>query len=164
MDLEKFIRDSAAAGFSRTATAAALDMPLEKFRAVLKGMPPLDWPGPGQSLDCKRAAAAMRGYCHPSHRQNLTKARAVERLRHLRTVRGVTGTIPELLKHFKLGISHSSVRRRLREGQSLEAALFTPPAPPELRRKKPAEPSRAPLSTWERVDIEFAGADAPMCM
>lgn len=167
MDIEKFILDSAARGLSRTATAAALGMRFEKFRGLLAAMPPLKWPAPGQSLDERRSREALRGNGgHPAHRLNLEKARTAARQAHIRTVRGVTGTIPELVEHFKLSIHVSTVQRRLRLGQRLDDALFTPARPPASRRRMkitPSPPVRPPLSAWEAVDLESAG-QAPQCM
>lgn len=166
MDVEQFIKASAARGLSRTATAAVLGMRFPKFLAVLDAMEPLQWPAPGQSLDERRSREAMHGNCHPSHARNLKKAMAAVRAGHLKTVRGVTGTLPELVAHFGVAVSVSTVQRRLRLGQSLETALFTPPRPPSVRRRMKIEPSiprRAPLSAWEAVDLDAAGT-APQCM
>lgn len=169
MDVEKFIRDSAARGLSRTATAAALTMRFEKFLVVLDAMPPLEWVPSGQSLDVRLAGEARRGSCTPQQAAALAIAREKQRLLKLHTVRGVTGTIPELMKHFGITLDRSTVERRRRLGMPTEAALFTPAIPLAARRANkiapPAapEPERPPLSAWERVDLELAG-QAPQCM
>lgn len=166
MDVEKFIRDSAAGGLSRTATAAALGMRFEKFCALLDAMEPLRWPAPGKSLDQRRHHEAMRGICLPSRRPSLEKARKARRQNALRTLHGVTGTVAELIAHFKSTADESSVYRRLRHGMTLEAALLTPPSPPSARRRMkitPAAPDREPLSAWEAVDLEVTDR-AAQCM
>lgn len=42
-------------------------------------------------------------------------------------VRGFKGTIEEVLRHFKLSVSSSTVRWRMERGQSTDEAFFTPP-------------------------------------
>jgi hypothetical protein len=169
MDIEKFIRDSAARGLSRSATAAALEMRFPKFLAMLEAMPPLEWAKPGYSLDCRLANEAQRGNFTALQKENLTKIHARRREKQLHTVRGVTGTIPELMQHFGVVVNHSTVSRRRRLGMTTEQALFTPAIPLAARRAKkiapPAAPARAraPLSAWERVDLE-APDTAPQCM
>jgi hypothetical protein len=170
VDIEAFVRDKAAHGFSRRATRAAVGMSYCKFQLILEALPDIKWPGPAESVDALASFEAREGVTTPAQRKALERAWASSRLRHCVTVRGVTGTVPELIRHFELTITASHVqRRRKRYGMTLEAALFTPPTPRAERNRKPskdktkAAPSE-PLSAWERVDIEFAGRDAPMCM
>lgn len=129
MNVEAFIRQSAARGLSRRAVADALDMGMYEFRGLLKALPDVQWPGPGQSVDFRRSCEARRGFFPPANRAALEKARAVARAKSLRTVRGVTGTIEELVQAFGIEVSASTVRRRMQEGMPLEAALFTPRQP-----------------------------------
>ncbi|MGY1417411.1 hypothetical protein [Pseudomonas aeruginosa] len=129
MNVEAFIRQSAARGLSRSAVAAALDMSMTKFRPLLDALPDIQWPAPGESVDFRRSCEARRGRFTPTNRAALEKARAVSRAKSLRTVRGVTGTIDELVQAFGIEVSASTVRRRMQEGMPLEAALFTPRQP-----------------------------------
>jgi hypothetical protein len=63
-----------------------------------------------------------------SEKLKRSQALAVEavKAKSRRTVRGVTGTIEELIDHFALDISSCTVRRRMLSGMGLDDALFTP--------------------------------------
>lgn len=154
---EDFIRASAARGLSRTATAAALGVSFRAFLAMLDVLPDIEWPARHKSLDRKLSNEARRGVCSAAQRRNLAAAAAALKARHAYTVRGVTGTIPELVAHFKVPAAASTVRQRKRRGLSIEAALFSQPTPPPLRKSRP-------LSTWEAVDEAFGEQPAPQCM
>lgn len=104
-------------------------MGMYAFRGLLKALPDVQWPGPGKSIDFRLACEARRGCSPAANRDALEKARAAVRAKSLRTVRGVTGTIDELVQAFGIEVSASTVRRRMQEGMPLEAALFTPRQP-----------------------------------
>lgn len=154
---EDFIRASAARGLSKTATREALGFGNYRFDALVAAMPDVKWCAPHESIDARRAKEDRRGQFTEAQRSALKAAAKVLRERHVYTVRGVSGTIPELVARFKVAASACTVRRRMRHGLSLEAALFALPTPPALRKVRP-------LSTWEAVDAEFAGKPAPQCM
>lgn len=71
------------------------------------------------------------GYLEHSRQRALEARKANAK----RTVRGITGDIPELIAHFKINVSASTIRRRLAEGKTIEEALFAPTAPrrPKIR-------------------------------
>lgn len=154
---EEFIRASAARGLSKTATAAALGVSYRAFLAMLDVLPGIEWPARHQSLDRKLSDEARRGVCSDAQRRNLATAARALKDKHAYTVRGVRGTIPELVERFKVNAATSTVRHRLRRGLSIEAALFSQPTPPALRKTRP-------LSAWEAVDAAFEGQPAPQCM
>lgn len=129
MDVEVYIRQSAARGLSRRAVAGALGISYRKLRDMLDSMPPVEWPGPGRSVDFLRAHAARRGQPSEVARRALQRAHAIRRQRASHAVRGRTGTLAELVAAFGVEVSASTVRRRLQEGMTLEQALFTPRQP-----------------------------------
>lgn len=132
-DIEHFITESAANGLSKTQVRESLGMCREKFGNLLEVMPPLQWPGPGKSLGHKLGNEARRGQCSPALHKALKQAHAAKTAKATHTVNGITGTIAVLAKHF--GVGDSTVRRRIKEGMSLEQALTTPPTPFALRHK-----------------------------
>lgn len=152
----QFIRRCAEQGMSRTATAQAVGIPVPSFRRLLKHLPAFNWPGPGRSVDARRAYAARVGVTDPGLRRRAALARAANREKHLRTVRGVTGTLRELVAHFETPVGECTIRARLRKGWPLDLAMFRPPLPPGY--------ARTLRSTWEAVDEAFAGKPAPQCM
>ena len=125
MNTEQTIRDCAKRGLSRAATAQVLGVSMYKMRDFLSVLPDVEWPGRGQSIGNRRGNESRRGrpMAHFEHARQVR----LDRLTH--TVRGVTGTIPVLAKHFGV-ISCSVVRTRMSvEGMDLETALTMPPRP-----------------------------------
>lgn len=125
MNAEKFIRDSAAGGLSKTQTLEALGWCRETFYEALKSLGELPWAAPGQGLGRKQSDAARRGYCSPALRTALAESRARRRALHLHTLRGITGTVEELTQQFA-SVSASTIRRRLAKGLDIESAFFNP--------------------------------------
>ncbi len=117
---EEFIRDCARRNLSRRETRLTLGWTEYQFKMILDALPDVVWPARGCSLGAKLAAAARRDIPE----QNLAMARAALRQRAMRTVRGVTGTIEELAKHFGV-ISPRAARARISSGMDLESALTT---------------------------------------
>ena len=130
MNVEKFIRDSAANGLSKTQTREALDMCTETFWEVLKCMGELPWALRGRTLANKLSAEARRGICTPAQRAALAASRARRKALHTHTLRGVSGTVEELVQHFPHSVSASTIRRRLAKGLDIESAFFNPTTKP----------------------------------
>lgn len=126
MDIAQFVRDSAARGLSKTATRQALGYSWGSFEAALELIGPVDWPSRGCShlhrLAFERPSEARRA----AQRSAIAKAREVRSAALRREVRGVVGNVAELVAHFGVAVSAGTVRRRISEGMTLEAALFTP--------------------------------------
>lgn len=71
-----------------------------------------------------------------AHLRRLQQAR---RDKHLRTVRGVSGTLQELAKHFGI-VSVRTAERRMASGEwDVEMAVTVPPTPSNLRRDRNRE-------------------------
>lgn len=122
-------------GHSRAETAKILGIPESRFRRFCKRLPDLEWPTRSLTrIDADRA----RSECKDSYaylERNLQRARETCKAKAKRTVRGFTGDINELLSHFKINLSASTIRRRLAEGKTIEEALFATTAPrrPKIR-------------------------------
>lgn len=124
-DLERTIRDCAKRGMSRVETRRMLGYTEYKMRLILEAIPDVPWPARGTSLGNQRGNESKRGICLP----HFARAREIRRQRFTHTVRGVTGSIPELAKHFGI-VSYNCARARIRnEGMTVEQALTTPPRP-----------------------------------
>lgn len=154
---EDFIRASAARGLSKTATREALGLNNYQFNKMLAALPDVEWCLPHQSVDFKRAQEARRGQFTDAQRRALAAAAQANKGKHCYTVRGITGTLRELVARFKVAASVSTVRRRIASGITAERALFEPPVPPAQRKARPR-------SAWEAVDDAFEGQPAPQCM
>ncbi|MDH1341859.1 hypothetical protein [Ectopseudomonas oleovorans] len=124
--IEQQIRDLAAAGYSRRHTMELLGYTLFSFETVLDLIGPVDWPGPNQSLSAKLASEMRRGKFTKGMARSQALAAIAKREKYAKTVRGVTGSIEELITAFGLSIGASTVRRRMHAGMDLESALFTP--------------------------------------
>lgn len=111
MTLEQELRRLAGARYSKTAAAAVLGIPPRKLREIAASLPDIEW---------KPRHAGWT----PEKRQRMIAAGRI----HEHTVRGVTGTLGELLTHFGLPISVQCVNFRMKAGATLEEAMFTPPA------------------------------------
>lgn len=134
MTTEEFIKDAAARNWSKRQTMQALNLCRETFYAMLEAMPPLVWPAQGRSMGHMASNEAKRGISTQKIRDALVLARAARKAKHMHTVNGVSGTIEQLAALSP--VSYSTVRRRLKEGQSLEVALSAPPTPVGARHIK----------------------------
>lgn len=130
MNVEQFIRDSAANGLSKTQTREALDMCTDTFYEALQHLGELPWAPRGQSLGHKLSNQARRGHCSPALRTALAESRARRKALHTHTLRGVSGTVEELVQHFPHSVSASTIRRRLAKGLDIESAFFNPTIKP----------------------------------
>lgn len=125
-EVEAYVRTSAAHGFSRAAVRDVLGMSPYRFARLLGTLEGVQWPRQGHSLDNHRHYQSMQGYT-PAHLAAASvKGAATMRERFSHTVRDCHGTIPELIKHFGLRVTHSTVLKRMARGADLETALFTP--------------------------------------
>jgi hypothetical protein len=126
MDLAQQIQTMARAGHSKQHTMELLGFTRYSFESALELIGPVEWPTRGRSLTNMAAHADRRGRFTPGMARSCVKAGEARKAKASRTVRGVIGTIDELVAHFKVGVSACTVRRRLVAGMSLEQALFTP--------------------------------------
>lgn len=100
MCLETEIRNFIAKGYSRKEIGRALNIPISKV-----------------TLMCEFLSV-------PARREiNRSPSRRPQQERH--TLRGVEGTLVDLMKHFSVEWKTETVRRRIRDGKSLEDAFFT---------------------------------------
>lgn len=132
-DTERFIKQAARSGWSRTAVCEVLGISWFSLNAILEVMPPLEWVSGYRSAARRRDWESRRGEFTPVLQRGLQTAVANKRKRAEHEAFGVRGTIKELAKHF--GVGASTVRRRMAEGLTLEAALTVPVTPPHLRRR-----------------------------
>jgi hypothetical protein len=100
MCLETEIRTLNAKGYSRKEIGRALNIPISKV-----------------TLMCESLSVPTR------RKINKSPSRRPHQERH--ALRGVEGTLEDLMKHFCVEWKTETVRRRLREGKSLEDAFFT---------------------------------------
>lgn len=133
MNTEEFIKDCASRGWSKTQVMETLGLCRRTFVAILEAMPVMEWAPPGKSLAHKLGNEARRGHCSDALRASNARNAEVRRERCRHDVKGLRGTVEELAQHFN--ISASSVRRRMKDGMTIEEALTTPPTPLALRRK-----------------------------
>lgn len=121
-------------GHSRAETAKILGIPHSRLRSFCERMPNLAWSTMSLTrIDGDKARAESNAFAYvENNRQRALEAR---RESAKRTVRGVSGSISELLAHFKIDVSPSTIRRRLAEGKTIEEALFAKTAPrrPKIR-------------------------------
>lgn len=111
MNLDDTIRAMAALGQSKGQVREALGISRNKFTAIVKALPGIDW-----QLTPEERAARVKG---------AKKGAAVRSNRHLRTVNGITGSIDELCKRFG-ACSAVHARRRIRQGWPPVEAITTP--------------------------------------
>lgn len=135
LNIEQFIRESAARGLSRRATRLALGWSFNRFRDYLATLGTIEWPAVGCSIDNQRANEDRRGHCTPAVAEALACNRQKRTENCRRTAFGKRGTIEELTKQFGSTASARTVMRRVREGMPLEQALTLPPkrTPPSNR-------------------------------
>lgn len=123
----EIVTELAKKGHSRRGVARILGVPYTcNFARYLKSLAPeAEWrPGP-QTIEFLEAKE--RSYNYTPDPETIERIRALGRrpkTEHYKTVRGVTGSIPMLAKHF--GLSPRTVINRRRSGMSLEEALTTP--------------------------------------
>lgn len=133
-EMAELIENLCKRGHSRAETAKILEIPENRFRRLCERLPDLVWSARSLTrIDGDRARAESKAFGYVE--QNRQRALAARRESTKRTVRGVSGSIPELLAHFKIDVSPSTIRRRLAEGKTIEEALFAPTAPrrPKIR-------------------------------
>jgi len=125
-EVERYMRASAARGLSRTAVFQALGIRYARFMRILSTLQDVQWVGPGRSVDQRRYYESIKGHCPDHLRAVRDKAGAATRAMYSHTVRDSHGTIAQLIEHFGLSVTASTVRKRMAKGADLETALFTP--------------------------------------
>lgn len=128
LTVEQQIHKMAASGHSKQHTMELLGFTRYSFDAVLELMGPVEWPAKGRSVAAKAANKLRRGRFSEAQAAAQGRAASARRTQNLKTVRGVSGNIEELIKVFGLKIHAATVRRRIASGQDIETALFTPPS------------------------------------
>lgn len=119
--LEAFIRDAAARGWSKTQTAEALGMNKQKFWEMLRLLPAFTWAPKGHTLGNKLGNESKRGHRYPKVMAAAKAAQEARRQQGRRTVRGHTGSLEELAT--LCTVSARTIRRRLAAGQTPEQAF-----------------------------------------
>lgn len=125
MDIEQYIREAAARGWSKTQARLALEMSRDKFWAILDAMPPLSWAKRGTTLGNKLGNARRK--TSSAVTAAIAQARASRREKSLYDWNGQSGTITELARHSPA--SESTIRRRLKAGMPVDQAFSLPPNP-----------------------------------
>jgi len=125
-ELKAKVRAMACAGHSKTMTYELLGLTRYAFDKLVAQMPDVQFPGSNQSLGYKASVTRKRGVYTERMRRASYLAGLAHRAKARRTVRGVTGTVEELVEHFRCEVSAPQVNRRVRQGMSLEEALFKP--------------------------------------
>lgn len=141
LDIE-FIRNCAKRGMSRREAAEAVGLDYTKFKRFVRDLAGIPWPKRGKSLSCQRWQEERRGTCPGRQADHIRNLNARQHPTY--TVRGVTGTIPTLAKHFG-AVSKYTVHKRIRCGWDLERALTEPaakPVPPPPRKLPANHPWR----------------------
>lgn len=126
--IEQQIHKLAAAGHSKQHAMQLLGFTSYSFEAALELMGPVEWPAKGRSIGARAANNLRRGKFTQAQAEAQAMAASAKRAKYIKTVRGVSGNIEELIKAFGLKIHAATVRRRIADGQDIEAALFTPPS------------------------------------
>lgn len=127
-ELADKIRAMAADGYGKTMTYELLGIGRYRFETILKAIGPVEFTSPNATRGARASYRARRGIYFDAMRQASAKAGRVRKEQARRTVRGVRGTIDELVEAFRCPVTASQVRRRLCAGMTLEEALFTPKA------------------------------------
>lgn len=126
--IEARIRGMAKAGHSKTMTQELLGLSRYAFDKLVAQMPDVEFPGRNRSRGYRASVERKRGIYTDAMRNASALAGQARHEQAKRTVRGVTGTVDELVAHFNCPLSAAQVRRRMRQGMTLEEALFTPKA------------------------------------
>jgi len=120
---EKFIREAAAKGWSRTMTREHMGLSRPKFQLLLDAMAPVDWPRQGCSVGNQLANQANRD--HPAIKAARARGLATIRARYARQVGPYYGTMPQLAA--QAGMSRAKVQRLMARGKTLAQALGVEP-------------------------------------
>jgi len=129
VDPVALIRDYAARGLTKEETMQALRWGREKFLHMLELLGDVEWAPRNKTVNRRLYCESIRGQCRPYQALNATRARAGLKAKSNKTVRGFTGSVQEIIDHFGIPTSVSSVRRRRAQGMSWEDAFFTPNKP-----------------------------------
>ena len=125
-DVKARIRAMAKDGHSKTMTQELLGLTRWAFDKLVAEMPDVKFPERNRSRGYQLSVQRKRGIYTEAMRKASNAAGIAKHEQAKRTVRGVTGTVEELVSHFRCALSPASVRRRVRQGMTLEQALFTP--------------------------------------
>jgi len=139
---ERFIREKAAAGWSRKMVKEALGIADYSWREICSILHDVKWPPTNGSVDRKAYYESQRGHCSPARLDAVKKAHA-SREANLKkyTVGSITTYLEQHLVIWadEITIGHSQIRRRLAAGADIYDALFSPP---KIKRK--------PQSGWHK--------------
>lgn len=135
MTLEDAIRYCCRDRMSKTQACEVLHISAPDLAIATQGMERLHWPPHGRSNLHQESQDRQRGVCTPAQAASLARARQQRLADQIHTVRGKTGTVPELYQQFDCPCSLRQVQRRIAEGLSVEQALFTPTARSNQHRK-----------------------------
>jgi hypothetical protein len=137
----------AAKGHSKQHTADLMGISIRRLRKILSTMDPVEWPGPGRSLLARVAYENRRGSRYEQFTDAQLAFMAKRKAEFSHTVRGVTGTINDLVKRFgaEVQIGCPGIRRRLARGMTAEQALFSPPSKAGMFGSRPPPKRNAKL-------------------
>lgn len=143
MCLESEIKRLAREGHSKQHACELLGMSRGRFNLALELIGPLAWPGSRRSLLAIAAYEARRGQVTDTLRASQYLATRAAKAKHMHVVArgdgvtGMVGTVVDLVAHYRVAVSASTVRRRMaKRGMALEEAMFTPRECSRFKRKK----------------------------
>jgi hypothetical protein len=126
ISLDQCIAFLAEHGASKLSVAKALGIRYESFLDMCKAMPDVVWPERGHSNGAARQHKQQRGKCSEMKRGAVLKAaKASADARKTKVAFGRTGTIAQHVEWFGV-VCYAVVRRRLKDGMTLEQALTYP--------------------------------------
>lgn len=129
VDPVALIRDYAKRGLTKAETMQALGWGRDKFNHMLSLLDGVVWAPRNKTVNRRLYCESIRGQCSPYQAENAARMRVALVRKSAKTVRGFTGSVQEIIDHFKLKTSVSCVRRRKQSGMSWEDAFFTPNKP-----------------------------------
>lgn len=116
------IEEWAKKGWNQEDVAQALGIKKEKLRAFLRMYPDFSWPK-GRTIAQQRYHAEKHPKGSFEQGRKLNAARIAKLPKY--TVRGVTGTLRSLARHFAV-VNYETARKRFNRGASIEQAILTP--------------------------------------
>ncbi len=111
MNLDDTIRAMAALGRSKGQLREALGISRNTFAEIVKLLPDIEWQLSAETLAAMRAGAR--------------RAAEIRKAKHLHTVNGITGSIPDLCAWFGQ-CTPQYARRRIQQGMTVAQAVTTP--------------------------------------
>lgn len=124
MTFEQAVHACANAGMSRYHAAEHLNLSHSAMSEMLQDLGTVNWADRDNSVRVIERIKARRGLSTPALVAGANTAREAFARRRHRTLRGVTGSVEELIEIFKPPVSVRTIRERLAKGIDVEDAFF----------------------------------------